>query len=47
MTIDDELIYELIKPDRYGKVGKDAFIVKVVGTRKIDSKLEEPKELSH
>lgn len=42
MTIDDELIYELIKPDRYGKVGKDALIVKVVGTRKIDYKLEEP-----
>lgn len=42
MTIDDELIYEFIKPDRYGKVGKDALIVKVVGTRKIDYKLEEP-----
>ena len=42
MTIDDEMIYELIKPDRYGKVGKKALIVKIVGTRKIEYRLEEP-----
>jgi len=42
MTIDDELIYELIKPNKYGEVGKDALIVKIVGTRKINYKLEEP-----
>lgn len=41
MTIDDELIYELIKPDRYGKVGEKALIIKIVGTRKIIYKLEE------
>ena len=42
MTIDDELILELIKPDRYGKVGDKALIVKIVGTRKIKYELEEP-----
>jgi len=41
MTIDDELIYELIKPDRYGKVGKNALIVKIVGNRNINYRLEE------
>jgi len=41
MVIDDELICELIKPDRYGKIGEKALIVKVVGTPKIDYKLEE------
>jgi len=41
MTIDDELLLELFKPDRYGKIGKDALIVKIVGTRKISYRLEE------
>jgi len=44
MTIDDELLLEIIKPDRYGKVGEKALIVKVVGTLKIDYKLEESKD---
>jgi hypothetical protein len=42
MTIDDELLLELLKPEKNGKVGKDALIVKVVGNLKIDYKLEEP-----
>ena len=42
MTIDDELLLKLLKPEKSGKVGKDALIVKVVGTLKIDYKLEEP-----
>lgn len=42
MTIDDELLLELLKPEKSGRVGKDALIVKVVGTLKIDYKLEEP-----
>jgi hypothetical protein len=41
MTIDDELLVELFKPDRYGKVGKDALIVKVVGRRDIHYNFEE------
>ena len=41
MTIDDELIFDLIKPDEYDKVGKSGLIIKIVGTRKIDYKLEE------
>ena len=41
MTIDDELLLELIKPDRLGEVGEYPLIVKVVGTRKIKYKLEE------
>ena len=41
MTIDDELILELIKPDIHGKVGEKALIVKIVGTQKIEYKLEE------
>ena len=42
MTIDDELILELVKPDRHGKVGEKALIVKIVGTPKIEYMLEEP-----
>lgn len=42
MTIDDELILELIKPDIHEEVGEKALIVKIVGTRKIDYRLEEP-----
>ena len=41
MTIDDELILELINPDIHGKVGEKALIAKIVGTRKIDYALEE------
>lgn len=41
MTIDDELILELIKPDRNGKVGKDAPIIRIVGSGDIEYKLEE------
>jgi len=41
MTIDDELLIELFKPEKSGKVGKYALIGKVVGTLKIDYKLEE------
>ncbi|MGA3289883.1 MAG: hypothetical protein ABSD42_06565 [Candidatus Bathyarchaeia archaeon] len=40
MTIDDELILELIKPDKKGEVGKDALIFKIVGNKKIKYKLE-------
>lgn len=40
MTIHDELILELIKPDMYGKVGEKTLIVKIVGTRKIKYRLE-------
>ena len=42
MTIDDELILELIKPNIHGKVGERALIIKIVGTRKIKYELEEP-----
>jgi len=41
MTIDDELILELIKPNKLGQVGEGALIVKVVGTKKVDYELEE------
>lgn len=41
MTIDDELILELIKPNRHGEVGEKALIVKVVGSKKINYRLEE------
>ena len=41
MTIDDELLLELFKPDRYGNIGKDALIVDVVKTLAFDYKLEE------
>ena len=43
MTIDDELLVELIKPDKFGEIGKNALLVKVVGTRKFTFSLEEPK----
>ncbi|MCJ7559262.1 hypothetical protein MUO79_01425 [Candidatus Bathyarchaeota archaeon] len=46
MTIDDELLLELFKPDYYEKVGKGALIVNVVGTGDIDYKLEETYELT-
>ena len=45
MTIDDELLLELFKPDPYdGNLGKDALIVRdrIVTTRTFDYKLEEP-----
>jgi len=41
MTIDDELLVELFKPERDGKVGKGALIAKIVGTRRIIYTLEE------
>ena len=41
MTIDDELLLELFKPDIHGKVGDNALIVKIVGTRRIKYSLEE------
>lgn len=42
MTIDDELLLELIKPDKTtGEIGEGALIVKIVGTRRIDYELEE------
>jgi len=41
MTIDDELVLELIKPDRDGKVGKDALILKILGnSSEIEYELE-------
>ena len=42
MTVHDELILELIKPNRLGEVGENALIINVVGSRKIDYRLEEP-----
>lgn len=39
MTIHDELILELIKPDKWGKPTGD--IIKIVGTSKIEYRLEE------
>ena len=41
MTIDDELLIDLLKPDQYGNIGDDALVVKIVGTRRIDYKLED------
>jgi hypothetical protein len=41
MTIDDELLAELLKPDRYGKIGDGALLVKVVGRKDIEYSLEE------
>jgi hypothetical protein len=42
MTIDDELILELIKPNKFGEVGEGALLVKVVGTRNLHYSLEQP-----
>ena len=39
MTIDDELLLEIIKPDRNGKVSKGAVITKMLG--------EEPSRISY
>jgi hypothetical protein len=41
LTIDDELILELIKPDAKGKVTEEALIVDITGTKEILYKLEE------
>jgi hypothetical protein len=41
MTIDDELILELIKPDSRGKVTEKALILAITGTKEIEYKLEE------
>ncbi len=40
MTIDDELILELIKPDAKGRVREEALIVSIIGTREIEYILE-------
>jgi len=42
MTIDDELLIELLKPDRFGEVGDGALIIKIVGSKNIYYQLEEP-----
>jgi len=42
MTIDDELLLELIKPNVHGEVGEKALVTKIVGTRRLQYKLEEP-----
>lgn len=44
MTIDDELLIELFKPERNGKAGKGALIASLAGTLNIEYKLEEPKQ---
>jgi len=41
MTIDDELILELIKPDSNGRITEGGLIVAITGTRKVLYKLEE------
>jgi hypothetical protein len=41
MTIDDELILALLKPQKDGKVGKDAPIIGMIGAGDIEYKLEE------
>ena len=44
MTIDDELLIELIKPNRLGEVGEGALIIKVVGTTNLKYQLEHPSD---
>lgn len=44
MTVEDELVRELFRPDFYGNLGKDALIINIVGTRLFDYKLEETEE---
>lgn len=41
MTIDDELLIELFKPDANGKIGENALIVKIVGTTNFEYELED------
>jgi len=41
ITIDDELLVELFKLDRYGKIGENALIVKIVRRKDIRVNLEE------
>ena len=43
MTISDELLVELSKTDKFGEIGKNALLVKVVGTSNFTYTLEEPK----
>ena len=45
MTIDDELLLEIFKPDRYGNFGKDALIIQLIGSGDIKFTLEE--NISH
>ena len=41
MTIDDELLLELIKPDSSGKIGDNAPILNIIGEKEIVYTLEE------
>lgn len=41
MTVDDELILELIKPDQEGRVTEEGLIVAITGTKEVLYKLEE------
>jgi hypothetical protein len=41
MTIDDELILELIKPDNKGRITEDAWIVAITRTKEIKYRLEQ------
>ncbi len=41
MTIDDELLLEIFKPDCYGNLGKDALIIQLIGSGDIKFTLEE------
>lgn len=41
MTIDDELILELIKPNDLGEVGEDGLIAQIMGTKRLTYEIEE------
>ena len=41
MTIHDELVLELLKPKKNGKISRDAPIIEIIGDAKIEYKLEE------
>ena len=41
MTVDDELILALLKPEKDGKVSKEAPIIQIVGSDDIEYKLEQ------
>jgi hypothetical protein len=45
VTVDDELLIELIKPDSNGKIGKDALIKQIIRKEPILFKLEYSKNL--
>lgn len=44
MAIHDELILELIKPNRLGEVGEGALVINVVGNKNLKYSLEEPQD---